>query len=59
MDWRWTMPEYVNPHGCTWCAVGKHEHAVTWHKSVGYHSWAAPTDTQIKERMLANRERGC
>jgi hypothetical protein len=50
------MNVYLNPYGCTWCGAGKHEHSILWHRAVGFHGWTAPTDAQVKQRMLANRE---
>lgn len=56
MPYTGVMNVYLNPYGCTWCGAGKHEHAILWHRAVGFHGWTAPTDAQVKQRMLANRE---
>jgi hypothetical protein len=41
------------PNGCRWCAVDEREHMQRWKAPVGWHRWTAPTQEQIKDRMLA------
>lgn len=47
--------EPTTPNGCRWCGLPEREHYRQWKQPVGWHSWAAPTDGQRKERMLARR----
>jgi hypothetical protein len=47
----------IEPNACTWCDIGQREHLQRWTRSAGWHTWAAPTDEQRLERMLARRVR--
>lgn len=44
-----------SPYGCRWCGKEK-PHGWVYSASQGYHQWAAPTEAQIKARMLARRK---
>jgi hypothetical protein len=44
------------PSGCHWCGVDRREHAQRWTEAAGWHGWTAPTQQQIKDRMLARRQ---
>ncbi|MGC5012589.1 hypothetical protein ACLQ2R_17635 [Streptosporangium sp. DT93] len=44
------------PNGCTHCGIEQHDHAQRWTDEAGWHVWAAPTQEQIKARMLTRRE---
>ncbi|RCG27386.1 hypothetical protein DQ384_26105 [Sphaerisporangium album] len=41
------------PSGCRWCGVAKHDHLQRWTAQAGWHTWAPPTQEQIKTRMRA------
>lgn len=43
-----------NPMGCARCGIDRRGHAIQA-GSDGSHTWQAPTQQQIKERMLARR----
>lgn len=46
-----------NPSGCRHCGIDQREHARRWKPPAGWHQWTAPTQQQIKDRMLARRAR--
>jgi len=46
----------VEPSACRFCDVPEREHMQRWKWGVGWHVWAAPTQDQRKERMLARRD---
>lgn len=43
------------PYGCAHCGVAKSAHGRRWWTGVGVHSWSAPDQGQIAERMRARR----
>ncbi|MEU6979652.1 hypothetical protein [Streptomyces sp. NPDC046371] len=43
------------PYGCRWCGISERAHFQRWKASARWHTWAAPTDTQILARMRARR----
>lgn len=45
----------VSPHACRHCGDDQYHHGNQWHRAVGFHKWIAPTQEQIKDRMLARR----
>lgn len=45
----------VEPSACTHCGVPRHDHFQRWSREVGWHKWTAPSQEQIKARMLARR----
>jgi hypothetical protein len=48
----------AEPQGCSRCGVPQREHMQRWKKSLsgdGWHQWIAPSQAQIKARMLARR----
>lgn len=47
-----TTPE---PSGCAHCGAARRGHFQRWKDGIGWHRWTAPTQQQIKERMLARR----
>lgn len=42
-------------NGCRHCGVEARDHAQRWTQPAGWHKWAAPTQEQIKQRMLTRR----
>jgi hypothetical protein len=46
------MPD---PTACGLCGINDREHMQRWKPPVGWHTWTAPTQAQIKARMLARR----
>lgn len=53
------MKKYqINPGGCRYCGVPKHEHCQIWHgPDLGTGGFVQPTQEQIKERMVTRRSR--
>lgn len=48
----------INPGGCRYCGVPKHEHCQIWHgPDLGTGGFVEPTQEQIKERMIMRRSR--
>jgi hypothetical protein len=45
----------VEPSACRHCGVPKREHFSRWMPEPGWHAHVAPTQEQIKERMLTRR----
>ena len=45
----------VPTDGCRHCGLPAREHMQRWEPGPGWHKWAAPTQDQIKDRMLARR----
>lgn len=45
----------ARPDGCRHCGLPVREHMQRWSAHAGWHKWAAPTQDQIKDRMLARR----
>ena len=45
----------VPTDGCRHCGLPAREHMQRWEPGPGWHKWAAPTQEQIKDRMLARR----
>lgn len=46
----------ATPNGCQHCGIPQREHMQQWKpEPIGWHTWVAPTQAQIKERMLARR----
>jgi hypothetical protein len=45
----------TEPSACTHCGIPRRRHFQRWRDGVGWHKWIAPTQDQIKERMLARR----
>ncbi|PPG90902.1 hypothetical protein C5C39_09720 [Rathayibacter sp. AY1F3] len=43
------------PDGCRWCGVARIGHGHAWVRSVGGHSWEAPTQAQRLARMRERR----
>lgn len=43
------------PSGCAHCGIEAREHMQRWHAQAGWHQWVAPTQEQIKARMLTRR----
>ena len=43
------------PNGCRWCGELERGHGIRILPGVGAHSWVAPTQLQIRSRMLARR----
>ena len=46
----------LTPSGGQHCGVERHDHCQRWTTDARWHKWAAPTQEQIKARMLARRE---
>lgn len=46
-----------NPNGCRHCGIDQRGHAIQV-TADGSHTWEAPTQQQIKERMLARQTSG-
>lgn len=44
-----------NPAACRWCGIDQRDHMQRWKPPVGWHQHEAPTQAQIKARMLARR----
>lgn len=42
-----------SPNACQHCGVDDQEHMQRWKPPVGWHTWTAPTQDQIKARMYA------
>lgn len=43
-------------NGCRYCGIPyRPMHAQRWTDGVGWHGWTAPTQEQIKARMIARR----
>lgn len=53
-----TQNRVIQPNGCRWCGINKRPHARQWTQEAGWHSWEQPTRDQIKQRMLARRNKG-
>lgn len=47
----------VEPSACAHCGVPKREHFRRWNAGVSWHKHVAPSQEQIKARMLARRSR--
>jgi hypothetical protein len=45
----------VEPNACRHCDVPEREHYRRYTDAAEWHQWAAPTDQQRKERMLARQ----
>lgn len=45
----------VTPSACRYCGIERHDHFRRWSKEVKWHGWTAPTQEQIKARMLERR----
>lgn len=45
----------AEPYGCALCGVAKRAHGRRYITGAGVHVWERPSDTQVKERMLARR----
>lgn len=45
----------VAPTGCSVCGISDREHMQRYKPPVGWHQWTAPTQEQIKARMLSRR----
>jgi hypothetical protein len=43
----------TEPNGCRHCGIPEREHVQRWKPAVGWHKWAAPTDSQRLQRMRA------
>lgn len=44
------------PSGCGWCGIAQRSHtAGEWHPVAKFHGYAAPSQDQIKTRMLRRR----
>ncbi|MBE4790289.1 MULTISPECIES: hypothetical protein [Streptomyces] len=52
---RWPNGTAPTPLGCRWCGGAQGSHGRQWMAGRGMHSWARPTEAQIKARMLARR----
>jgi hypothetical protein len=50
-----TREQVSEPYGCTHCGIAKRAHGRRWWTGVGVHSWSAPDQGQIAERMRARR----
>lgn len=48
--------EVAEPNGCQHCGIARRAHFQHWRPAVGWHTWTAPSQQQIKERMRARRE---
>lgn len=51
--------EYLPPSGCRQCGMAERPHAQQWSRGgdgAGWHTWQAPTSTQIKIRMHRRRK---
>lgn len=48
------MTTRTAPNGCRLCGIERRGHAIQGTAN-GSHTWTAPTNQQIKERMLARR----
>ncbi|MEU6168040.1 hypothetical protein [Streptomyces tanashiensis] len=44
------------PSACRWCGIEERAHFQQWKAPVGWHTWQAPTQEQIKARMVARRQ---
>jgi hypothetical protein len=52
----WTRTgEIPDPDGCRWCGIAQYGHCRRFRASVGWHTWAEPTDAQRLARMKARR----
>ncbi len=40
------------PSGCGWCGIARHGHFRRYTEPVGWHGYVAPSQAQIKSRML-------
>lgn len=47
--------EVPAPNACRWCGYEERGHGMYSSRSVGIHTWVAPTSAQRKARMLARR----
>lgn len=45
------------PMACRWCGIPEREHAQSWVKGHGYHSWVQPTRKQINARLAVKLAR--
>lgn len=45
----------TTPNGCQHCGIEARSHGRQWTEAAGWHAWTAPTQQQIKNRMLAHR----
>lgn len=45
----------ASPNGCRHCGIAEREHFSRWKPGPGWHVWTAPTDEQIKARMIGRR----
>lgn len=46
------------PNACGLCGIDKRPHGRQYTDTAGWHAWAAPTQEQIKTRMLARGNAG-
>ena len=51
------MKNLPNPMGCRLCGIDRRGHAIQYGPA-GRHTWTAPTQAQIKDRMRARRTDG-
>ncbi|MEV6569987.1 hypothetical protein [Streptomyces sp. NPDC051577] len=50
------MADLPDPYGCTHCGIRQGHHGRRYHREVGMHSWAAPSDAEILRRMQLRRD---
>lgn len=47
------MTTQPTPDGCQHCGIPERQHMTRWKPGIGSHQWTAPTQEQVKTRMLA------
>ena len=50
-----TARAVAEPSACQHCGIPRRQHYQHWTKAAGWHQWVAPSQEQIKARMLARR----
>ncbi|MER8233529.1 hypothetical protein [Streptomyces sp. NPDC094049] len=45
----------MTPSACRWCGIDQRAHFQQWKPPVGWHTYAPPTQGQIKARVIARR----
>lgn len=51
------MSDMDTPSGCYWCGHPYRGHGSKWGTGVGFHTYVAPTQNVIKQRMRERRSR--
>lgn len=47
--------DHESPYGCTWCGEERAHHGRRWAPTIQMHSWEAPREAQILDRMRYRR----